>query len=187
MDLREFQKETEKTCANLGSSILNSLHMSVGMASESMSELPEAIKKDDVVNIMEELMDIQYYAVNYCRIHDINILENLDFTIKQLTLFPEKDVIDVHKLINNMNNYIGQLLDADKAEWVYDKRKNVDRATLINNVIVSTELIARCYNIDTSDGRQKLINKLRIRYGNQFSKEAASNRNLEAERAALEN
>lgn len=41
-------------------------------------------------------------------------------------------------------------------------------------------------NIDYNQGLTNVINKLRVRYPEKFSNELAANRNLEAERAALE-
>jgi hypothetical protein len=57
MKFEEYKREVQRTLPDLGSVILNSVHMVLGMCSE-LYELKEAKEKNDIVNIGEEITDI---------------------------------------------------------------------------------------------------------------------------------
>lgn len=97
MDLKEYQEKASRTCADLGYKEKNDLHMALGLATEA-GEFADifkrhlAYKKDvDYTNATEELGDIFWYAVNFCRMNDIPLEVVFEKNIMKLAKrYPEK-------------------------------------------------------------------------------------------------
>ena len=105
MDLKQYSKESERTCPDLGSDIANNNHMLMGMVTE-VGELVDAYKKHyaygkalDKVNVAEEIGDLLWYVANFCRMNNIDLEEQLDININKLKArYPRK--FDSDKAIN---------------------------------------------------------------------------------------
>ena len=97
MDLNEYAQWTGKTCANLGTSQLDDIHMLFGMATE-VGELMDAYKKNlaykaslDMVNVEEELGDICFYLASFCRMNNLDLNKILERNVEKLeSRYPEK-------------------------------------------------------------------------------------------------
>lgn len=181
MTLEEFREEVKRTMPDLGSELLNRIHMSMGMASE-ISELLDAIDTNDQVNISEELSDVLWYACNDLTIHNFKTPE-----LQSLL-----DITNTHETnlfrINTLVKCISALVDLDKKELAYNKSQDTEhRNNLLDNIIMSVEFIAKIFNINMNESRDKVIRKLRKRYPEKFDETLAKERNLEAERKELEN
>lgn len=89
MNYKEFQESSERTLAKLKAKE-DLAHMVMGICSE-ISELEEAISKNDRNGIGEELADIQWYISNYNNIigteyvgNDTVSSDNIEMLIKLL-------------------------------------------------------------------------------------------------------
>jgi len=162
------------TKAPLGSQILDSVHMVLGMATEIADELPDALANDDFVNVGEELGDCQWYEAGYA--DTWGLVVNEEFTFK-----PE-EYLDLDPM-----KTIAQMQDLDKKELAYGKIAPIEeRQRLINKIHYETEALAFGLGIDMDVQRFKIIQKLKARFGAKFNAHGAINRNLDVERAILE-
>jgi NTP pyrophosphatase (non-canonical NTP hydrolase) len=170
--LKEYQELAQRTCADLGNKKLNNLHMKMGL----ITELAEAIdvykkkiayKKDiDYVNLQEELIgDTLFYAINYCRINNIELP-----TLKE-NIYPTDDFDDIDYVI-----WLFELI-----ELSVKPKKN------IQNIIKTIYIISVYLNFDFYQSLTNNINKLMVRYPEKFDTDKAINRDLETERKRLEN
>lgn len=172
MKLVEYQEKAIQTIKYLGSEAADIGHMLVGMSSE-LNELHDAIMSGDPVSIAEELADIMWYAVNLATIRKIKIQEwsTVEFGY------------------NDLVYAVSKLNDASKKYMVYnDRKKEQLEIKWLNRVI---EI---CYNfapygsyVDLPSALDRNIHKLHnVRFKNGYSDEAAQNRDIAAERKALE-
>lgn len=96
MNLNDYQLSALKTNAELGSHVLNVLHMLLGMMTE-IGELVDTYKKNlayakpiDMVNVEEEIGDIMWYIANFCTIEGLDLAKILDQNIAKLqTRYPD--------------------------------------------------------------------------------------------------
>lgn len=173
MKFNEYRKYTGATMAELGSKILNSVHMVLGIATEILDELDNAVTMEDTVNISEELADANWYIANYCNIWNIDMDEALLLPVSNPAL--------------TLENLIGRLQDLDKKELAYNKEASIlERKELIARIFLSIEAVANYYHINMDKARERNIAKLRSRYGDKFDAHLAQNRNLDLEREILE-
>ncbi len=196
MNFKEYRTHTPRTLPDMGSLILNSVHMVLGMTSE-LVELFEAIEKEDKVNVGEELTDIVWYVSNYCNLRNIssNTLtgERLGiYTIPLSDSIRSKDYIDnkVELRIKMLTSNISQLVDYDKKEFCYKRPETeeirLDRIKRIEWIIFNLNKLYNLFNLDAELCMQNNIDKLRARYPDKFDAEKANNRDLESERKQLE-
>lgn len=100
MTLSEYQQTAARTCPTLNEKddhLTDNLHMVLGMVTE-VGELADVFKKDmaygkpiDWVNIGEEVADVMWYLVNFCRINQIDLQAELAKNIAKLKVrFPDK-------------------------------------------------------------------------------------------------
>lgn len=175
MTLIEFQKEAIRTLPDLGSLLLNSIHMTLGMGSETYDELLTATENNDPVNIAEEIADAQWYMVNYATLYGIELPEVLPY-------YPTDDSQEILYM-----TAVAKLQDMDKKELCYGKKADPEeRKKQLFLALQFLEYGAETHGINAAEARQKVINKLRYRYPEKFSQEHAINRNTEAERRILE-
>jgi len=177
MNVVDFQKYAKRTCPNLGSSGNNASHMALGIYTE-LGELYTALhhtQKDiDEVNVREELGDIMWYIANMATLIDYPLMEvtagNHTFGFNEL--FKQSTV----------------LADVIKKHMAYGKELDVQKVTdelfLLN--IMCHNFYDMGIKVDLHLAMEKVIAKLRIRYPEKFTAEAALNRDLDAERSALE-
>lgn len=165
MNLKEYQILAERTCPDLGSIEKNILHMKVGILTE-IGELADIFKKKlaygkplDYVHISEEASDICWYQVNLDRMLGFEYLEKDELTLISMSPMDDTEILDI--LINYQ-------------EYAYDP------LTIAYNIVRSFE------QLDFYKGLENNINKLKVRFPEKFTTEAALNRDLESERKELE-
>ena len=97
MKLNDYVKWTKNTCAKLDSTLMDNLHMIMGLATE-IGELQDIFKKHiaykkeiDFVSVEEEIGDIFFYAASFCRINNFDLEEILETNVKKLeSRYPNK-------------------------------------------------------------------------------------------------
>lgn len=183
----EYQGLAARTCPNLGTPDLNERHMNLGVVTE-IGETLDIFKKFlayqkpmDIVNLGEELADIAWYIVNKCKFHEVPLDDDFAEVKAEMGL-----VIDT-KMFTEAN------LPAElKAEALLTvtlmtycgPTNNMFNAPIIQLAVLAN--IAEFYNLDFFQCLTNNIDKLKVRYPEKFTNEAAQNRDLEAERVELE-
>lgn len=177
MNLNEYRNNAKVTMADLGSNILNSVHMSLGVVSEVNDELFEAIiAQNDKVNIGEEIADANWYLANYANIWDIETPDTFVNTYYS-------SIVDYHQLLIA----IGKLVDLDKKELAYGKIADVaTRSMYLMNIWSFLDLMAEDFELKPEKLRATNIEKLKARYGDKFDSAKAIDRDLDKEREILE-
>jgi NTP pyrophosphatase (non-canonical NTP hydrolase) len=183
----EYQGLAARTCPNLPGEHENERHMNLGVITE-IGEVLDIYKKNlaynkpfDVVNLGEELADIAWYIVNKCRFHEIPLEEDFD-TVKA----------EVKQLLNTQMFTQSDLSVNLKAEALMHPllqaycgpTNSIFSAPIVQLAILAN--IAEWYELDFFQCLTNNIDKLKVRYPEKFTEEAAQNRNLDAERAELE-
>lgn len=105
LNWNEYQKLAERTSAQLDSFLLDNIHYTLGLVTET-GELADVFKKNlaykkpiDWINVQEEIGDFCWYLANFCRINDFDLEEILANNIKKLqTRYPDK--FDTNHAIN---------------------------------------------------------------------------------------
>jgi NTP pyrophosphatase (non-canonical NTP hydrolase) len=183
MNITTFKNLVPRTANDLGSKLSNSIHATLGMGSEIMAELTIAFSKRDAVNIAEELADAQWFACWYALVHGIYVPDS--FIID----FPDALSRKNRKIYyDNLRISLGKLQDWDKAELAYNKIKCTpeERMEALYMLFKSIEFIALDRKVDMFQARHRVMDKLAKRFPDKFSYDQANNRNLDAERNALE-
>jgi len=183
----EYQGLASRTCPSLPGEHENERHMNLGVITE-IGEVLDIYKKNlaynkpfDVVNLGEELADIAWYIVNKCRFHQIPLDDDFDTVkaeIKQLLdteMFTQKDLSVGLKAEALMH----PLLQA-----YCGPTNNIFSAPIVQLAMLAN--IAEWYELDFFQLLTNNINKLKVRYPEKFTEEAAQNRDLDAERVELE-
>ena len=97
MDIKQYQKDVKRTCADLGSLKDDTYHMLMGITTEN-GELQDMFKKHfaygktfDVVNMGEEIGDLMWYVANLCNMYNLDLEDILEHNINKLKArYPEK-------------------------------------------------------------------------------------------------
>lgn len=162
MNISQYRNEAARTIKNLGSPILNSIHLTSGM----MTELIELIEATAPGDILDEATDVLWYLANYCNQYDLK-LEQKDEPLS--TRFVNVVLI--------MIKLAGKLLDFDKKNLAYGKHYNKD---------VQQETVQRLFDLihghissnqmTIEDGMDKNIKKLYIRFPGEATGELAINK-----------
>lgn len=190
--LAEYQQLASRTCPDLGTPQLNLLHMNMGIITE-IAEAIDPIKKHiayakplDLVNVGEEIADAMWYITNKARLFlpkEVNaqlwgkqesfnsISEDFD-TQEEMKIKGFPDVVALlHGVIPN-----------DHIDLV---ENNMLAFVGIPDVVLLFK-IAEYFKLDFWQILTNNINKLKVRYPEKFTNEAAINRDLDAERTELE-
>jgi NTP pyrophosphatase (non-canonical NTP hydrolase) len=183
----EYQGLAARTCPNLPGEHENERHMNLGVVTE-IGEVLDIFKKNlaykkpiDVVNLGEELADIAWYIVNKCRFHEVALDDDFDVVkaeVKQLldtTMFIEEGLSKELKTEALMHPLLQAYIGPSNS---FFSAPIVQLGFLAN--------IAEWYELDFFQLLTNNIDKLKVRYPEKFTEEAAQNRNLEAERTELE-
>lgn len=183
MNLKLYQQETLRTFAfrksELTTTMTDMLHCAIGVSTEA-AELLEAYRKQDLVNISEEIADQMWYVSNLCNFTKINMHDSFVLTKKYLYEEPEYYLDKAIKLS-------GYLLDMFKKVIFYNKELD-----LVKLYILLYDITQNLYDICQVKGTTfnlalyNNISKLRIRFPDKFTDELAENRDLESERKELE-
>jgi NTP pyrophosphatase (non-canonical NTP hydrolase) len=188
MELKTYQEAAFRTCPNLGEQYrdifinadqieeynklamkLNLSHMVHGMCSE-LSELSDAEQSLDQVNIAEEMIDILWYVAGYCTFKNYSLEEVFQATAGTM---------------KSLSWHIHELTDIVKKFEAYNKPINeIDEVHHLGSIIYWIKFVLGKEIFDKATDNN--INKLRVRYPEKFSNEAAINRDLAAERRELE-
>lgn len=172
MNIKEYQQNVLRTMPDLGSLLLNSIHMTLGIGTEITEELVLALDKKDKVNVSEELADAQWYICNYATLYNIEIAD-----VKK-----NEPEIELGLFV-----LVGRIQDYDKKELAYGKQTTLkERKKTLRTLLSAVEYIADVNQIDMDEARQKVINKLMLRFPDKFDSEKAINRDVVAERTILE-
>lgn len=173
MNFKEFQNNAQRTCVVLANTLMDNLHMTSGM----ITELREMLKHEDSVNLFEEMGDFDWFFANYCRINNINVdLEKIEVSEE-----PNKEVF------LDLFCAVADLLDIHKNELAYERKVDEEKRTaLVFKIATLFVKLCKAYNADLHKIQETLIEKLKKRYKDKFTKEEANNRNLEEERKTLE-
>lgn len=177
MNINTYRKFTGVTCKDLGDPIQNSIHFVLGVSSEVLHELNMALRKEDKVNIGEELGDANWFLSQYANNWDLVTPDNYN-----IDLTPEQ----AHDLILMLLMNIGEMLNLDKGALVYNKEVSKEsRQELLDDVWAALELIALGLDLDSNKIRATNINKLKARFGDKFDEYKAKNRDLTKELEVL--
>lgn len=166
LTIQEYQKLAKRTCPSLGTLDQDYLHMVLGIITE-IGEILDIFKKKiaykkpiDLVNLGEELGDLSWYIVNYLTFSEKNV--NYDLYDEDVKIDSEEGVIENYQYILTFN--------------IPD----------IHYILYTSKRVADFYNLDFEEILYKNIEKLKVRYPDKFTEEAALNRDLESERKTLE-
>jgi len=196
--LAEYQQLASRTCPDLGSLKLNAFHMNSGVKTE-VGEAIDPIKKFiaygkplDIVNVGEEMGDICWYIANKARMFlSAEVLDRSWHTQESFNKYS----IDFEKtfskdLENFENEKVKMIAVANLISSIDSNDADIDSFSEKSSVgVPSLIIINKCCELLNLDFWQILTNnieKLQIRYPEKFTEEAALNRDLEAEREALE-
>jgi len=190
MNFSEYRKLTGRTMSDTGSKITDSTHMSLGLNTEIMGELPEAVSKEDLINFKEELGDAFWYLSNYCNLWNIDPVNNYEGSIKPEAfgaLKLDKTSGQQYMIIFGMGQNIALLQDLDKKHLAYAKHADETvRKTLVDDLYSSMEYLSFALGLSTDAIRDRNIAKLYARYPESFDQDKAILRDLGVERAILE-
>ena len=192
LTLTKYIESMTPLVKDLGSLCLNSIHMVDGCATEFLLELEEAFMLKDAPNITEEIGDGLFFASQLAVMHDVS------------NAFAKKVEEGVNHLkngdINNPESLLTplfKLMDANKGVLVYNRSYSDPRYDNYKDWILELG-----YNIGTNIGAmqytpwneitlQKIIDRNyeklhKVRYKDGYSDDSANNRDILAEREALE-
>lgn len=191
MIFTEYLQNSKRTFVELDPK-LDLAHLVIGMNTE-ISELHVALLKGDVINIGEEIADMMWYISNYIRVRNLYKTEHLDM------LFPVLDeefysnsfsVLDNKDHIVSLYSNISNLQDVVKKFIAYNKLiKVVSEELYIGNVVAVLASLCSRYGINMGTILEQNINKLKVRFPENFDPESfddlAQNRDLTAEEKTL--
>ncbi len=183
----EYQGLAARTCPTLVEEGSDERHMNLGVITE-IGETLDIFKKFlaynkpmDLVNLGEELADISWYIVNKCRIENLLLEDNFDEVIAETKELVETRMFTQEGLPPEL-----------KAEAILTIILSVYCApvnTLFSAPIIQLGMlyhIASWFDLDFFQCLTNNIDKLKVRYPERFTDEAAQSRDLKAERAELE-
>jgi NTP pyrophosphatase (non-canonical NTP hydrolase) len=175
------------------------IHMGLGIVGE-FGELIDAVKKEyiygkvvDHINHIEEVGDVLWYVAN--------LLPELSVEAKYMQTALDKgytrglQIQQTEKVHEDMNmgEIILSLTEAIAKQAAQLARLNPEEVPgtsfavqIIENFAGNTGVLCGLLGVDSSMAMERNIAKLKARYGDKFSSEAALNRDLGAERSVLE-
>lgn len=183
--IEEFRIASKRTMASLGNDKLDLCHCLLGMVSE-LEEYVIAVDNHDVTNISEEIIDANFYVVNYMTMRNI-VLADMDFDYDNY--YTGFKIADSKSLYNSLVIDISKLSDLVKKYVAYNKE--IDRAKeyrIITSIITCLYLLCKSHGIDMEKSMQNNVDKLLVRFPLEegFSDNRATSRDLESERKELE-
>lgn len=162
----------------------NMLHAAMGLCTEAgeLLELNDVLSKGgqhDVVNLKEELGDAWWYVA---------IIHREVLTLKETEESADVSFnIDLMSSIRQLNIKCLHLLDMMKKYAFYGKRPDErPLSDLMQEIEYILYQIGGIHGFTLADIRETNIRKLKARYGDKFTEEAAVNRDLDTERKTLE-
>jgi NTP pyrophosphatase (non-canonical NTP hydrolase) len=183
----EYQDLAARTCPNLPVKHQNERHMNLGVITE-IGEVLDIFKKNlaygkpiDVVNLGEELADIAWYVVNKCRFNQFLLEDNFTEVIAEV-----KELLDTKMFLEQglSKEIKTEALMHPILQSYCGPVDSIFNAPIVQLAILAN--IAEWFELDFFQLLTNNIDKLKVRYPEKFTEEAALNRNLEAERTELE-
>lgn len=181
--LVEYQQLANRTCPDLGTPKDNILHMQLGLITE-IGEVLDIFKKKlaykkelDLVNLGEELADQMWYVANYGLITkdpalSMLCLEDIEILVQDSYLIPATYTKKTEATIVILTNLLRVLLTSKELPII--------------DYVVSIAAVCKIWELDFMQILTNNITKLKVRYPEKFTNEAALNRDLDAERKELE-
>lgn len=195
----EYQQQalrTEKTPIFYGNNHTKSrvAHGIIGILTE-VGELQDAVKRHviygkplDVVNLMEECGDIGWYTTLLCSALDVDMSQFDDLFFRNTgTVWQSRQAGELLDQVLTMGEHAGVLQKfCHDIEPVGAGLKAGAHADAIRNILGACAAVLNIGGWVWGHACDRNIAKLSARYPEKFTQEAALNRNLGAERAALE-
>lgn len=180
MEWQEYKALSERTLStqfHCGERMQRLLHAVVGMLTEVEEILDNhSMAQADEVNRSEEWGDIAWYVAILAREYSLPLE---DTGVARLAV--ADPTMDMTKLLL-------RLLDMMKKSIYYGKQFDDGVARALAAEVISAMLrYAAANGVDTAAALRANIEKLRARYGERFSSDAAIYRDLENERQVLTN
>ena len=190
MNWDEYVSLSEKTLSTefyvTAQATKNLLHGAIGLCTEAGEMLHFANQvregtKIDIVNLEEELGDLLWYLA----IFDRDIPEYREE--RKSVFVGEVSMEQIPVFFEGLSITTSEILDLLKKNIFYGKDIDLEKlATFIAQIQGQIDTICMTFKLSGPDIREKNINKLKARYGEKFSEEAAINRDLGKERKTLE-
>lgn len=190
--LAEYQQLASRTCPDLGTPDLNYFHMNAGIITE-IGEAIDPIKKHiaygkplDLVNVGEEIADAMWYIANRSRLFLTEEQNQYTWGTQQQFDLLSEDFDTEKELAPTSIIKAAGLLSSVKPEIDITQvsKRPIDCIGLPDVVILFK--VSIYFGLDFWQILTNNINKLKIRYPDKFTNEAALNRDLDAERVELE-
>jgi len=167
------------------------MHAAMGMVTEA-GELEEALQKKgaiDRVNLCEELGDMLWYVALALRTLEKTLDDVAPLALEFAASFEREHaaVADLRWAISGLITSSATLMDQLKKHMIYDKPLDAEQFFRVVSQVTSFIMFASVeLNVEMGELCERNIAKLRKRYPDKFNAEQALNRDLDAERAALE-
>jgi len=190
MNHKEFIKNAKKTESQVDSLAINRHYLGiVTLMFVEVSEMLDAIKKQAFYGDSEKLQNelptrlknINELSGNLHQIIEVQSIENI-------TKEEPVDYLDTrlcHAIIGIMTE-AGELGEALKLALDVGEFDSVNVAEEMFDGDWYKAIGTDALGVEWSDQWQRIINKLKVRFGDKFSQEAAKNRNTDKEREILE-
>lgn len=195
--LAEYQNLAKRTMTDLGSLDKNLIHMTTGYVTE-LGEVLDPLKKNlaygkplDYVNIGEEFADMTWYVVNWAGLVGVkfdkanekfkDIHASISASFKGI-LNEEVTATETEHIIKLIYNNL--MLDPETFEG--SSHKLLNQETFLAMLAVIRVFTEEIFHLDFYRVLTNNINKLKVRYPENFTYESALNRDLETERTELE-
>jgi len=183
----EYQGLASRTCPVLGVEGTDERHMNLGVITE-IGEALDIFKKFlaykkpmDLVNLGEELADISWYIVNKCRFQAVALDDDFEVVLAETKELIETRMFTQENLpIELKSEAILTLILASYCAPI----NNMFNAPVIQLAMLYH--VASWFDLDFFQCLTNNIDKLKVRYPEKFTEEAAQDRDLKAERAELE-
>jgi hypothetical protein len=172
------------------------LHGSIGLCTET-AELFEMLEKEtlDLVNLKEEIGDSLWYLAVI--IHELQLSPDILTTDPMLSDAQKfyfanmKEEVSKKKALNQYIDetikHVGLLQDLLKKSIFYGKPLSVEKIQAqLEFICQNVAVLCFIGGVTVQECMTANINKLRLRYGEKFTEQAAIDRNLTKERSCLE-
>jgi hypothetical protein len=183
MTIQQYIPLASRTRVDLGSNELNIDHMMLGVVTE-IGELLDIHKKQlaynkpiDWINYKEEIGDLAWYFAGYADIKEIAI--NEDYIA--LASLISSDEVEIQSFFKKEYLYLKNIGDNICAEMLRGETETIEFWFAFLQVLLTYHNLGSLANVMGTN-----IIKLKTRYPDKYSDEAALNRNLDAEREVLE-
>ena len=161
--------------------------MNLGVVTE-IGETLDIFKKNlayqkpiDIVNLGEELADIAWYIVNKCKFHEVPLDDDFNTVTEEISTVIKEGMFTEDELPLELK---AEALLTVTLMTYCGPTNNMFNAPIVQLAVLAN--IAEFYNLDFFQCLTNNIDKLKVRYPEKFTNEAAQNRDLEAERVELE-